>query len=294
MKKTNIINGDVTFNPKDDYSDVEEITGSLSCQGADTRAAFPKLSTVGGSLDCRGADTRAAFPKLSTVGGFLNYQGADTRAAFPKLSTVGGGLYCHGADTRAAFPKLSTVGGSLDCQGADTRAAFPKLKNKEAGNSGARVAVARAFRRKGFLFADGLLSRIVETKQSRGGAQIHRIVAVGKNKTSYCIELDGTYSHGNTIKEARESLIYKIGERDKSAYVGWKLDRKISAKEAIESYRVITGACEAGVRGFVQSHGKLKRTYNVQEVIDLTKGQYGNDAYAAFFSERAALAEEQK
>ena len=222
MKKTNIINGDVTFNPKDDYSDVEEITGSLDCRGAGTRAAFPKLSTVGGWLDCRGAGTRAAFPKL---------------------------------------------------------------KNKEVGDSAARNVVARTFRRKGFLFADGLLSRIVETKQSRGGAQIHKIVAVGQNKTSYCIELDGTYSHGDTIKEARESLIYKVGKRDKSAYVGWKLDRKISAKEAIKSYRVITGACEAGVRGFVQSHGKLKRTYTVQEVIDLTKGQFGNDAYAAFFKD---------
>jgi hypothetical protein len=58
----------------------------------------------------------------------------------------------------------------------------------------------------------------------------------------------------------------------------------MTAKEAIESYRVITGACEAGVRGFVQSQGGLKKTYTVKEVIKLTKGQYGNEVYAAFFT----------
>jgi hypothetical protein len=178
------------------------------------------------------------------------------------------------------------VGGSLYCSGADTKASFPRLKNTGVGESNANSMTTRAFRRKGFLFADGLLSRIVDTKQSRGGALVHKVVAVGKSKTSYCIEVDGTYSHGDTIKEARESLMYKIGERDKSAYQGWKLDRKITAKEAITSYRVITGACEAGVRWFVQSNGKLKKMYTPQEVIDLTNGQFGNKEYAAFFSEQ--------
>jgi hypothetical protein len=197
---------------------------------------------------------------------------------------VGGWLDCRGADTKASFPRLSTVGGWLDCYGADTRASFPKLKKTDIGSSIAQSRVTRAFRRKGFLFADGLLSQIVETKQSRGGAKIHKIVAVGKSKLSFCLEVDGTYSHGDTIKEARESLLYKVGERDKSAYEGWKLDRKITAKEAIESYRVITGACEAGVRGFVQSQGGLKKTYTVKEVVNITKGQFGNEAYAAFFA----------
>jgi hypothetical protein len=37
------------------------------------------------------------------------------------------------------------------------------------------------------------------------------------------------------------------------------------------------------VRQFVRSQGGLKKSYTVQEVIDITKGQYGNEAYREFF-----------
>ena len=107
--------------------DFDEITGSLDASGADTKTAFPNLTTVGGYLDARGADTRTAFPKLTTVGGSLYAKGADTKTAFPNLTTVGGFLDACGADTKTAFPKLTTVGGSLDARGADTKTAFPKL-----------------------------------------------------------------------------------------------------------------------------------------------------------------------
>jgi hypothetical protein len=264
------------------------VGGGLDCRGADTTALFPRLTTVGGGLDCSGADTRVAFPRLTTVGGGLDCSWADTRVAFPRLTTVGGWLDCRGADTTALFPRLTTVGGGLDCSWADTRVAFPRLRKTKAGNALAKSKVCSAFRRKGYLFADGILTKIVETKRTRGGALIHKVVAVGKAKESYCIEADGVFSHGDTIKEARESLLYKVGERDTSAYSGWTRDRKMTAQEAIASYRVITGACEAGVRGFVQAHGKLKKTYTVQEVIDLTVGQYGHAEYAAFFTHAEA------
>jgi hypothetical protein len=217
------------------------------------------------------------------VGGYLDCRRADTKAAFPRLTTVGGWLDCRGADTKAAFPRLTTVGGWLDCRGADTKAAFPRLKKTDVGSSSAQAKVWAAFRRKGFLFADGILSRIVETKQAKSGAWIHKLRALSGDKVSYCIEVDGTFAHGDTLQEARESLLYKVGDRDKSKYAGWALDKKITARDAIESYRVITGACEAGVRQFVRSQGGLKKSYTVQEVIDITKGQYGNEAYAKFF-----------
>ncbi len=261
MKK--IITGDIKFDPREDYSNVEEITGSLDCRGADTKAAFPRLTTVGGSLYCSGADTKAAFPKLTTVGGWLD---------------------CNGADTKAAFPRLTTVGGSLDCRGADTKAAFPRLSKTNCGNAVAARKVAQVFKRKGFLFADGLLAKIVETKRT-ANVQIHKIQIIGKTKTSICLESDGVFSHGDTIKEARESLLYKVGERDKSAYQKWTLETKITKRQAVESYRIITGACEAGVRHFVESNSSkcAKGKYTVKEVITITQGQYGNDCYANFF-----------
>ena len=236
-----IIKGDVQYNGDHDYADVEEIKGTLDCEGADTTASFPKLTTIGGYL------------------------------------------YCRGADTTASFPKLTTVGGTLYCEGADTKTSFPKLTSKGTGSGKAAKKVALAFHRRGFLLMDGILSFIKGTKEMPYG-KIHKITVVGKLKVSYCLEVDGVYSHGATIKEARESLLYKISSRDKSAYEGWSLDKVITKRQAIESYRVITGACEAGVRHFVEGMGKIKVRYTVGEVIALTKGQYGNDEYREFFA----------
>lgn len=42
-------------------------------------------------------------------------------------------------------------------------------------------------------------------------------------------------------------------------------------------YRVITGSCESGTRYFVeQNKDKIKESYTIREVIELTKGQYNN------------------
>jgi hypothetical protein len=243
-KEMERIIGDLNYTSNIDYSEVEEITGYLDCRGADTKASFPRLTTVGGGIDCLGSDTKASFPRLTTVGG------------------------------------------GIDCLGSDTKVLFPKLKKKYAGSAKAMLRINTAFKRKNFLFYDVILSKVIDTKVLKGGVKVYRLVVVGKTNISYCIESDGVYSHGETIKDARESLLYKVGERDKSAYEGWILDTKITKRQAIESYRVITGACEYGVRCFVEGQGKLKSKYTVREVIELTKGQYGNAEYSAFFSKK--------
>lgn len=50
-------------------------------------------------------------------------------------------------------------------------------------------------------------------------------------------------------------------------------------------YRVITGACEAGTRNFVEGLSKRKKKYTVAEIIEQTKGQYGNDTFKEFFKQ---------
>ena len=101
----------------------------------------------------------------------------------------------------------------------------------------------------------------------------------------YVVEKDGIFSHGDTLKEAKESLIYKISNRDTSMYKDYTLDSVVTFEEAIKMYRVITGACEAGTRNFVQGLTKKKKKYTVKEVIDITQGQYGNKTFSGFFAE---------
>jgi len=255
----------------------------LDCCGADTKCSFPRLTTVGGWLDCSETDTRCSFPQLTTVGRGLYCSGADTKCSFPRLTTVGGTIDCRGADTRGSFPQLTTVGGRLYCYGADTKCSFPQLTVENTNTTQARRRVTQAFLDQGFLLSDGILSKIVSTRTS-GGVRIHKVVTVGQIKETYCIEQDGVFSHGDTLKEARESFVYKVSDRDKSKYSEWTVETKITRKEAIESYRVITGACEAGTRHFVETHaGTDKDEFTVGEVIELTKGQFGNEEYMGFF-----------
>ena len=127
-------------------------------------------------------------------------------------------------------------------------------------------------------FTDNVFARVISTKGS---------VKKLKNDDDeiFYLVTDGTNSaHGDTIKEARESLLYKIGDRDKSDYADVKLGDKFTVPELAVMYRVITGACEYGVKSFIKGQGKMKKKYSVSEIIDLTKGQYGNNDYKEFFS----------
>ena len=58
----------------------------------------------------------------------------------------------------------------------------------------------------------------------------------------------------------------------------------VTLKEAIEMYRVIAGACEGGTRYFVENILQDKKEkYTVQEVINLTRGQYNHEKLVEFF-----------
>ena len=102
-------------------------------------------------------------------------------------------------------------------------------------------------------------------------------------KITYVIEKDGVYSHGDTIKDAKESFIYKISNRDTSAYENYTKDTFVSFEEAIKMYRAITGACEAGTRYFVSGLKELKPNYTITEIIKLTEGQFGATKFKDFF-----------
>ena len=115
---------------------------------------------------------------------------------------------------------------------------------------------------------------------------IYKVKNFFEENYSYVIEKDGIYSHGKTIKEARESFIYKISNRDASAYKNLNLDSIVTFEEAIKMYRVITGACEYGTKNFVSQLPKIKKVYSIREVIEITKGQYGNDTLTHFFEEK--------
>ena len=112
---------------------------------------------------------------------------------------------------------------------------------------------------------------------------IIKVINYNETEESYIIEVDGIFSHGKSVKEAKESIIYKMKTRDLSEYKDLTLESVISKEEAIIMYRSITGACAYGTRVFVDSQ-KIKEQYSIKEIIEITNGQFGHNKLKEFFN----------
>ena len=130
------------------------------------------------------------------------------------------------------------------------------------------------------IIADDILSQVISHK-----GNVYKVKNYGETEITYLVQDGDVYSHGKTLKEAKESLIYKLSNRDTSRYKDYTLGTKVSKKEAIQMYRVITGACEQGTRMFVEHLDKVPRNLTVKKIIELTKEQYGNSTFRKFFGE---------
>ena len=132
-----------------------------------------------------------------------------------------------------------------------------------------------------YINADGILAKIIEQK-----GNVYHVKLDGSKVITYLItDGEGRWSHGDILEEAKNDLIYKITDRDKSDYEGLTLDGELSFNDAIVCYRVITGACSFGTRDFIENRlGENKKDkYTIKEIINLTEGEYGNNIFKDFF-----------
>ena len=185
----------------------------------------------------------------------------------------GGNLYLR--DTQiTALPDNLTVGGWLDLRGTQIEDCNTSKVNRHAPD-------IYTWRNNEYIRCDGIFSRVIEHK-----GNVWKVQSIGKEDTMYIVtDGNGKYAHGKTIKAAKSDLIYKISNRDKSKYESLTLDSEVTFEEAIEMYRVITGACAAGTKNFVENRlSEKKYKYTIAEIIELTKGEYQADAFADYFN----------
>ena len=185
----------------------------------------------------------------------------------------GGSLDLEGTQI-ASLPDNLTVGGFLDLEGT-------QIADEEAGKvNKLHTETVLTWKNGKYILADEIFSEVI---LQRGN--VRKIKNIGKTTIGYLItDGKGKWAHGNTLKEAKEGLIYKIGDRDTSKYKQLTVDSILSFNEAVEAYRVITGACAAGTRMFVEGLERVKKEYSIREIIELTKGQYNSTTFAHFFS----------
>ena len=205
------------------------------------------------------------------VGGYL-YLGSVTSIPEGFNPTVGGSLYL-GSVTSIPEGFNPTVGGDLDL-GSVTRFIGANLELPY-------IPIRYVWRNKNYIKVDGIFTKIISER-----GKVMRVQRVARKEIEYLVtDGKGKWAHGATLKEAKDSLIYKITSRDTAKYQMWTLKTEITHAEAVEAYRTITGACAFGTRHFCETilGDKRRDKYTISEVIELTKGQYGATSFAQFF-----------
>ena len=130
-----------------------------------------------------------------------------------------------------------------------------------------------------YILADRIFTEVVAHK-----GNVWRVKKIGRNETGYLVTNGSGFAHGDTLEEARESLIFKVSNRDTSRFKRMQTDTVLEFGEIISLYRSVTGACEAGVRDFVKQNQIERKAYSIKEVIDRTFGKYGHNKLIDFFT----------
>jgi len=269
---------------------------SFRSNSAFTGGDFPALTTVGNdSFSYNDAFTGGDFPALTTVGNdSFSYNDAFTGGDFPALTTVGNYSFRYNdAFTGGDFPALTTVGNdSFRSNSAFTGGDFPALTT--VGNY--------SFRYNDALFSlktkkhdlkiqtiDGM-SFIEENKRSSKGIKIKigfifNGIVDNEIQKKYCFitEKDGFFAHGIELKKAISDLNFKI--------VSEKLRKEPIYNDTVMTdnyYRLITGACEMGVKNWRESNNITVDEITVEELLPLLEksNAYGVEKFKSLISNK--------
>jgi hypothetical protein len=252
------IPGDFTCDtlPKGCVLDVE---GNMDLRALTTLNKGVSL-TSGGDMDLRALTTIHEGVSL-TSGGYMDLTSVTTLPKGVSL-TSGGNMYLPSVTTLNKGVSL-TSGRSLYCP-LDIQAE--------------KLVGPVIWPGEKYVCADGILMEVVSHK-----GKVWKGYRVGTKDLLYLVVNGASCSHGKTLKEARESLVFKASQRDVSEFKSLQLSSKLEFKDAIACYRSITGACATGVQMFAKELGLKHKAYTVREIIKLTEGRYGHDQFKAFF-----------
>ena len=194
-----------------------------------------------------------------------------TKDQFYGKETVGGGLDLSGL---TSIPEgfNPTVGGWLDLR-SGLKSSYKKLKK----------GYLLTWQDGKYLLADGIFTEVLSHR-----GNVYHVRKIADTKVIYLVtDGQGNWSHGDSLREAKSDLMFKISNRTKDDYKYLKLTDSLTFEEAITCYRVITGACSFGTKDFVINRLKNKqKKYTISEMIEVTKGEYGNRAFSDYFKVR--------
>jgi hypothetical protein len=222
--------------------------------------------TFGGSLNL-GSLTSIPEGFNPTVGGYLYL---DSLTSIPEgfNPTVGGSLYLR---SLTSIPEgfNPTVGGNLYSQIDIPHTKLDTSKPIYWESNG-----------KKYIKVDGIFSEVINERDN-----VIKTRNIGSTKDTYIVTDGEKYAHGDSIKSAQESLIFKITDRDASEFKNLDVNQPQPISTLIQAYRTITGACEFGVRDFIQRKNlEMEKKYPINHIIEITKNEYGHQQFKEFFT----------
>lgn len=258
------------------------VGGWLDLKGTKIKK-LPDNLTVGGDLDLYDTNINK-LPDNLVVGGNLDLGYTDV-TKLPENLVVGHCLYIRNSKVNK-LPDSLVVGGSIF--GMSRTEIIPTLTKEVKGKL---LNINKFIQRSSFLQWEQGNKTYIKVDNIFSVVDNHKgnvwvTHQIGKEETLYIVtDGEGHYAHGDSLKEAKGDLVYKINDRDTSSYENLSLDDEVSFEEAIVMYRTITGACAAGTRSFVENRlpEPHKEKYTIREVIELTDGEYGSEKLKKFF-----------
>lgn len=193
-----------------------------------------------------------------------------------KENTSGGDLWLN---SLTSIPEgfSPTVGWSLHLDGLTPKDRAKALKQTRKLSDGDCVPYK-------YIFADGILTHIKREKKV-GKYTLY----VGEIPNNNVVTDGQRFAHCRNFRDGIEDLAFKAAkERGAGQYKSIDVSKPIPLSEAVQMYRVITGACRAGTQAFMSSLEGLKDAYTVAEMIDITKWQYGSTVFADFFAKEVS------
>jgi hypothetical protein len=227
--------------------------------------------TVGGSLYLNGL---TSIPEgfNPTVGGYLYLSGL---TSIPEgfNPTVGGYLYLNGL---TSIPEgfNPTVGGSLDLSGLTsipegfnpTVGGYLDLRggSKYIGANVPEVKIELIWCDGKYTKIDGIFCEIISAHVLAQNTTVIRAKEINKSESFFIAKRDGYSAHGETMDKAIEDLQFKIASE--------KLKNEPINKDTIittKHYRLITGACEFGVKDWMQKNNITKEEITAGELLPM-------------------------
>ncbi|WP_316743726.1 hypothetical protein, partial [Pedobacter antarcticus] len=130
---------------------------------------------------------------------------------------------------------------------------------------------------------------VVEKEKTSKGIKIYTGYVItkieeGKAVKKHCFvsEKDGFYAHGETVKKSISDLQFKI--------VAEKLRNEPILPDTIVTvnhYRLVTGACEAGVKSWMEQNNITSESIKASELLPLLRKThaYGLERFEALIAE---------